>query len=410
MTSETIARFQNCYAIFPKRRMIMKDYLNRLKTSCAWFVVVVTCLSVSPQTQGKGLIQAQAGQAALALDGVDPVLLVQGKEVLGNTKISVIRKGFEYLFSTEENKALFEKSPEKYEIQLEGSCARMGPQVGGNPETYSVYQGHIYIFGSEPCKKLFDATPEKYLDSATAKEVRGTAEAMKKGLALIEKAIAAMGGAAKVDGVTTYQQTGLAVARQQQQETPYKAVVTRLFPDRVRLEQTRSFGTVINIISGGESFTVFKNGESANVNLLSLLARDDIRRQSELTVLEIVRARHRPDFKASYIGAEKRENGTTEQVEASFDGLYLKLGIDAASGQIVSLAYRGRNRSNGELGDVVKTFADYRNIEGLTLPFKTTGTFNGQSEPEQTYTLESIAFNIKPDPAAFEKPKPTGAQ
>ena len=174
--------------------------------------------------------------------------------------------------------------------------------------------------------------------------------------------------------------------------------------------RTRPFGTITNVLSPVESFTVFKNGERANVNLLSLSARDDIRRQSELTALEIVRARHRPDFKASYIGAEKRENGTTEQVEVSFDGLYLKLGIDAANGQIISLAYRGRNRSNGEFGDVVKTFANYRNMDGLALPFKTTGTFNGQAEPEQTYTLESIAFNIKPDPAAFEKPKQTGAQ
>jgi hypothetical protein len=76
----------------------------------------------------------------------------------------------------------------------------------------------------------------------------------------------------------------------------------------------------------------------------------------------------------------------------------------------VSLAYRGRNHSNGEFGYVVKTFADYRNVDGLTLPFKTTGTFNGQPEPEQTYTLESISFNIKPDPATFGKPKSTGAQ
>lgn len=388
----------------------MKGYWKLFKISCVCFVAIMVCLSASPQTQGKGGAQGQAGQAALALDGVDPVLLVQGKEVMGNTKISVTRKGFEYLFTTEENKAIFEKSPEQYEIQLEGACARMGPQVQGSSEIFSVYHGHIYIFGSEKCKQTFDAAPDKFLDSAKAKEASGNAEAVKKGQILIEKVVTAMGGAAKVDGITAYQQTGLAVARQQQQETQYKAVVTRIFPDRVRLEQTRSFGTVANVISGSESFTVFKNGERANVSLLSLSARDDIRRQSELTALEIIRARHRPDFKAAYIGTEKRESGTTEQVEVSFDGLYLKLGIDAANGQIVSLAYRGRNRTNGELGDVVKTFADYRNVDGLTLPFKTTGTFNGQPEPEQTYTLESIAFNIKPDLAVFEKPKPTGAQ
>jgi len=233
---------------------------------------------------------------------------------------------------------------------------------------------------------------------------------MKKGQALIEKAVAAMGGAAKMDSVTAYQQSGLAIGHHQQQATEYKTVLTRLFPDRVRLEQTRPFGTIINVVSAGESFSVFKNDKRTNVSLLSMSARDDMRRQSELTALEILRARTRPDFKVAFIESEKVKGATVEQLEVGFDGLYLKLGVDSANGHIVSLAYRGRNRSNGELGEIVKTFADFRNVDGLTLPFKTTGTFNGQPEPEQTYTIETIAFNIKPDPAAFEKPKPSGAQ
>ena len=392
----------------------MKNYLNRCKAIYALCVAFILCISIfSVWIPGKTVTptgQNQASQATLALDGLDPVLLVQGKEVLGNTKISISRKGFAYLFSTVENQVLFEKKPEQYEIQLEGSCARMGPQVQGSPETFSVYKGRIYIFGSDNCKTLFDAAPEKYLDAATVKEVRGTAEAMKKGQSLTEKAVAAMGGAAKVDSITAYQQSGLAVAHQQQKATEYKTVLTRLFPDRVRLEQTRTFGTIINVISGGESFTVFKNGERVNVNLLSLSARDDIRRQSELTPLEILRARTRADFKVAYVGTEKIQNATVEQIEISYDGLNLKLGIDATNGQIVNLTYRGRNRSNGELGEIVKTFADFRNVDGLTLPFKTTGIFNGQPEPEQSYAIESIAFNIKPDLAAFEKPKPSGAQ
>ena len=108
-----------------------------------------------------------------ALEGLDPVQLVQGKEVQGNFKITVTRGRFQYMFANEEDKALFEKDPAHYEIQLNGSCARMGAPVGGNPDLYSVHKGRIYIFGSPQCKKLFDATPEKYLEDDGAAKAAG---------------------------------------------------------------------------------------------------------------------------------------------------------------------------------------------------------------------------------------------
>ena len=56
-----------------------------------------------------------------------------GKEVCGKADLKVVRNQFQYLFATPESKATFEKSPEKYEIQLGGVCARMGGGVTGNP-------------------------------------------------------------------------------------------------------------------------------------------------------------------------------------------------------------------------------------------------------------------------------------
>ena len=57
---------------------------------------------------------AQMPQPKDALDGVDPVaLLIQGKEVSGKPEFKVTRGKFDYLFATAENKATFEKNPEK---------------------------------------------------------------------------------------------------------------------------------------------------------------------------------------------------------------------------------------------------------------------------------------------------------
>ncbi len=103
-----------------------------------------------------------------ALDGLDPVLLVGGKEVPGKSALSVTRGDFVYLFSTADTKAAFERDPARYEIQLGGLCAKMGKTAGGNPSDFIVHDGKIYIFGSDDCHKKFQAAPSKYLETPAA--------------------------------------------------------------------------------------------------------------------------------------------------------------------------------------------------------------------------------------------------
>ena len=70
--------------------------------------------------------QNRSGETLIPLEGLDPVMLSQGKEVQGDMKYKVTRGRFEYIFVSAENKATFEKEPSRYEIQLGGHCARMG--------------------------------------------------------------------------------------------------------------------------------------------------------------------------------------------------------------------------------------------------------------------------------------------
>lgn len=345
----------------------------------------------------------QVVQELIPLEGLDPVLLAQGKEVQGNMKIFIVRSGFMYLFANEENKAIFEKAPASYEIQLDGACARMGAQVGGNPDLFAVYKNHIYIFGSEGCQSLFKATPEKYIEPAPA-EMTTSPEAIKKGQALVEKAVDAMGGAAKIDSLTTYQEIGQATAITQDGEVQFKTALTKQFPDRVRREQVRHFGTVASVLSPGGSFGLFQNDQRKNSAMMRTAQRVDMEKQVRRNPLEILRARKQSDFKAAFTGTIKAGEAVVEQVTVAFSGLQMRLGIDATTGRILSLSYTGRSQSNGEIGEVVMVFSDFRAVDGLTLPFKTSGTFNGTADPYQSYRVESIAINGKVDPIIFEKP------
>ena len=136
-------------------------------------------------------------EAADALDGLDPVLLVGGKEVPGKSAFSVTRGDFVYLFSTADTKATFESDPAQYEIQLGGLCARMGKTAGGNPSDFIVHEGKIYVFGSDECHKKFQADPAKYLGRHPPPPPgRGTSRCGARQL-VIDRAVAAIGGAGR---------------------------------------------------------------------------------------------------------------------------------------------------------------------------------------------------------------------
>ena len=316
---------------------------------------------------------------------------------------------FQYFFANEEDKALFEKEPAQYEIQLNGSCARMGAPVNGNPDLYSVHKGRIYIFGSPECKTRFDAAPEKYLESENADKPAEApnADARKKGDDLIEKAVKAMGSPSVIDSLTDYQEKSLSLQSRRGTDVEIRANLTMLFPDRIRAEQTSpdyANPTVIRkvaiVLSGSEAFVITKEG----VNPMPDSYRADQQRELNRKPLAILRARKNSGFGAAAIGSATVSDNNVEQVSVTIGGLSHTLGIDPASGRILSLSYKRRG-PGGEFGQVVKTFSDFREVNGVTLPFKITATFNGQPWKEQSSTIESIAVNSKVDPALFEKPK-----
>jgi len=50
------------------------------------------------------------------------------------------------------------------------------------------------------------------------------------------------------------------------------------------------------------------------------------------------------------------------------------------------------------LGQVAINYSDYRTVEGLSLPFKTTATFDGQPFPPLTATIDALR---RADPSRF---------
>jgi YHS domain-containing protein len=113
------------------------------------------------------LVDARAAVASAAdlpaLDGLDPVRLVEGMEEQGDPLLTATHEGLVYRFASDRTRRAFLAEPERYAVQLAGACARMGPGVEGAPDLFAVHDGRLYLFGTEQCLEAFVEHPERYL-------------------------------------------------------------------------------------------------------------------------------------------------------------------------------------------------------------------------------------------------------
>lgn len=332
-------------------------------------------------------------ETLIPLEGLDPVMLAQGKEVQGDMKYKVTRGRFQYIFANADNKAAFEKDSARYEIQLDGHCARMGPPTNGNPDLYAVHDGRIYVFGSEECQTLFKTAPEKYLEVPPPAKPPATAEMLKRGQELLTKAVETLGGASKLDQLVSFQKSEL-------RANNVKINLQIAFPDAVRVETVRPNFTLVSVVTPSESFFQYNNSARPMTQADQTAFAKDLNHE----LLVLLRARTRPEFKASAVGSDKVGETAVERVEVELPGSTTLLGIDPATGRVLSQTYRGRG-PGGAVGEIAINYSDFRSVEGLLLPFKISATFDGQALPALSGTIETATINGQIDANSFKKPK-----
>ena len=99
---------------------------------------------------GPGLTYAGA---PLGLRGVDLVAFVErGTQATGTAAHTAVHDGVAYYFTSEANKAAFEKNPGKYTPQNGGFCTygvAVGKKFDGDPRFAEVVDGKLYVFLNE---------------------------------------------------------------------------------------------------------------------------------------------------------------------------------------------------------------------------------------------------------------------
>ncbi|HEY3177073.1 MAG TPA: pitrilysin family protein [Candidatus Polarisedimenticolia bacterium] len=232
-----------------------------------------------------------------------------------------------------------------------------------------------------------------------------SAESLVRGKSLFARVIEGLGGAAAIDSVKAIRTVSANTVKTAQGEMTIKVVSTLALPDRIRQELDTPMGMMVRVVSGAEGFMNTPMGPQPMPDSQRTDMGKAIRR------LPIVMAQHRndPDFKVQHAGQEEVEGTKVEALVISGGGEEVKILVDPSTGRILRQIYRGQSQAGP--GEFVATFSDFRAVSGLTLPFKSQVTMNG--EPMQSSVSEEIAVNPAVDATIFAKPaaeSPAGAK
>ncbi len=300
----------------------------------------------------------------LALKGLDPVALTQGKEEQGKDEFQFSTTRHTYRFASATNKETFVKNPDQYGIQYAGACAKMGILSGqGSPSRFHVHEGKIYVFASDFCLNAFKKDPAKYIDLPNATP-SGTPEQQEEGKRLVQKALAGLGGVEKVKAVNTIQFTTVRKIQNNKTEDTNTNVLSVSFPDAYRIDDLYSNWKGWNFCTAQNGWSCWQTSKVS----MEPLERDYFRGSALRHPFVLLRHHAQSGFTAIAAGTGRVLNRDVDYVTIGYQGTTTKLAIDRENGQALEAAFQGR--SGTTFGEIVYRFSDFRDVEGLKLPFK----------------------------------------
>lgn len=333
---------------------------------------------------------------------VDPVELLSGRKSKGDESLLVVRGMYNYHFVSAATKAAFEADPDKYEVQLGGACARMGPLSGyGRGDIYAVHDGRIYLFASQQCRESFLKAPQSLLERDDEPFAVDEGK-RRRGLELIELAVKHAGGP-RIDALRSLRQRVTQTEKHGDKEYRVGETLTLAFPDSIRHEDSWDDWTGGQVVVGARGWGV--DSKSTEDMPLAAAQVRAVKRIANRHPLAILRARRRPDFLVAALGAGPAGAAVGERVEVYYDGCRMVLTVDPASGRLLALQARMRGPTMA-MADALVIFTEERTVEGVTLPCGSVTEYDGTKPETAPATTTTIEVDPQLDPKLFEPPAP----
>jgi len=339
-----------------------------------------------------------AADPKLALRGLDPVALVDGKEVDGKPDLAITKNRFVYHFATSENKAAFAKNPDQYCIQYGGACARMGSLSGqGDPNRFHVHDRKIYIFASNGCLAGFQRAPDQHLDRDDPLPT-GTDLQKQLGKKLLDKAAEGfnVGGVAKPK---SFRFEYLLEYKSPTQTTVATRQWAWQLPDSI--SRTEVFGKSVYHLATTPKNSFYS--EPKQTWPMEKCEQAALWREALHDPLLVILLRGQPGLVAVALDPVTNNGQALEQVLVGYAGTNVTLAIDPQTGRVHQAKFRGRAASGDT--EFVHTFDDFRKVDDLVVPHIIRKHVNGKAVPNPEVKLTSLKVNPELPASTFAPPK-----
>jgi YHS domain-containing protein len=152
-----------CHVEHAKQDNVFVQFYPMLEEAAAAAAATRGAAAVAPPAATAPSGEAPESQAGrLALAGLDPVHLVEGREEMGKPEIVMVHEGFRYQFLSEPSRARFAADPEAFSIRNETCPVVAGAPI--DPAVFTVHEGTVYAFATPECEADFESDPEFYLE------------------------------------------------------------------------------------------------------------------------------------------------------------------------------------------------------------------------------------------------------
>ena len=207
---------------------------------------------------------------------------------------------------------------------------------------------------------------------------------------LLNKAIAAKGGLAKLQGIRTVRVETVMKTDTIGEPVGFPAVMSIEYPDRFRVDATMPGGKVSQVYADGRYWVESPDG----VKELDADAAGTIRAAAERDVVRVLLGAAAGNLVVREVDGDER----SDAIEISGAGLTpVTLFVNRDNGLIDKASYSG-----GPDGRTDEIYSDYRRVDGIQVPFHTE-VRRGRLRPLER-DIKTIRYNVPLPAALFRKP------
>lgn len=257
----------------------------------------------------------------------------------------------------------------------------------GNPETFDQ---PLSVLGSVKEIDITIPVPKEEVPEASS-------AALEEGRSLVSETIKAMGGTDRLLAVKSLRMVVDATISMggNTMDVGVKDVI--VYPDKEHQEMSMPMGQVVQVVAGDRAWMVTPQGaqdapESMRNEMKLSIDRDPVR------LLQMAAA---GDVSVQFVGEEETDGKSAKVVLLSRgDDLAVKVYVDPETHLPLKRTYQGN--AMGRPAKIVEVFDDWREVDGIRIPFRTVTYADDQKFVEATVSEATV--NPEVEAALFEKP------